>query len=187
MTKNNRKKAIEALKATHEEYLAALGLYYPPDERKPLIDTSMQRFTKHMAEIESGEMPDEALLELIETIKEGIKETRYPKGACSRECVKEMFRAQDLVIGSAMNSNIPRETFFAMMEMTNSMMEETIAAMLILANSDEKPYEVNSKVHNALAASTQALKNLADIVKAGRVLTMKLPSVDSAKYKQFMN
>lgn len=187
MTKSARKKAIETLKATHEEYLTALSAYYPPDERKPLIEESMKRFTKYMADVESGAMPDEKVAKLIDTIKEGVKESKYPKGTCSRECVRSMFRAQDLVLGSAMKADLPREAFYAMLEMTNGLMEEAIATMLVLANGEEKPYEVREKVHESLMATTSSLMNLADIVKAGRVLTMKLPSVDSSKYKQFMN
>jgi Zn-dependent M16 (insulinase) family peptidase len=187
MTKNNRMKAIEALNAAQDEYLKTLGLYYAPDERKPLIKESMERFAKHMKEIEDGEMSDERLLELVETVKQGIEDAKYPKGACSRECVRSMFRTQDLVIAHAAKNDIPREAFAALLEMTNGMMEETIATMLVLANSNEKPYEVSQKVHTALAASEQALRNLADVVRAGRIVTMKLPSVDPSKYKQFMN
>lgn len=187
MTKNNRQKAIEELKETQERYLSTVSANYSPQERKPIIEDSMERFKKCLEAAESGAMTDEDLTSLITTITKGIKDSTLPKGLCSKDCLVTLLKSQDLVTCSALKANLPQEAFLAILELTNSMLADTIAAMVLMANGSEKTWEVRERVHETLNASTQSFGSLSDVIKAGRVLTMKLPSVDSSKYKQFMN
>jgi hypothetical protein len=187
MSKSRRLALIEELKEVHDKYLTTLSTFNEPEERKTLIEESIQAFDKHLKDAENGELQEEKLEFIINAIKTSDKQHRYPKGFCSIDCTMACFKAQNLVIASAMASKLPPEVVFALVEMTTNMLTETLLALISLANSDQKPWETKKKAHDILEGTAALFNSLSDTVKAGRVMTVKLPSVDKSKYKQFMN
>lgn len=103
------------------------------------------------------------------------------------ECLQAAIKAQNLVIMNAMRANLPPEAVVALVEMTTTMMTETVCALLSLAASEQKPWETKKKAHDIKEAAATMFKELSDTIKAGRVMTVKLPTVDKSKYKQFLN
>lgn len=187
MSKSRRLALIEEFKEVHEKYLTTLSTFEEPEERKTLIEESIQAFNKHLLEAESGELPEDKLEFVIKAIKTSDKQHRYPKGFCSIDCTMACFKAQNLVVASAMAAKLPPEAVFALVEMTTTMLTETLTALISLANSDQKPWETKKKAHDILEGTATMFNSLADTVKAGRVMAIKLPSVDQTKYKQFLN
>lgn len=189
MTKQEqeRERTIEELKLSQAKYLETVSEYYSPEDRKELIEMSMSRFEKYLTDAESGALSNDDLVKVVDLVKKGVEDAKFPKGTCSMGCVRQMLMTQDFVVASAARSELPKEAFLALLELSNNVTENAIAAMLVLAESPDKPWKVRQKVHDILQDSTKSLEELRDMVKSGRVLTVRLPPVDSSKYKQFMN
>ena len=187
MSKNRRLALIDEFKEVHDKYLDTLSTFEEPEERKTLIEESMKSYNDYLSKAESGELEEDKLELAIKAIKLSDQHHRYPKGFCSMECLQTAIKAQNLVIMNAMKANLPPEAVVALVEMTTTMMSETVTALLSLASSEQKPWETKKKAHDIKEAATVMFKELVDTIKAGRVLTLKLPTVDKAKYKQFLN
>lgn len=190
MSNQKRLEAIENLRLAHEEFLTVTMTYLSPDERKPLAEKSMKEFTQLMAKYEAEESGDtdaqiNAATEIIKTTGNMMK---YPKGGCSLDCIRAMIRIQQRAMVAAARSDLPPEAVAGIGELCNGIMTECIAGMISMANNEsERHWQVRDKVHALLDMTTKSLTQMFDTIKAGRILALKIPRIDTKEAKQFMN
>lgn len=187
MSKSRRLTLIDEFKEVHDKYLETLSLFESPEDRKPIIEKSMKQFNDLLSKAERGELDEKQLEELINAIKASDANLKYPKGACGRDCLLGLLRAQNLVVGSAIKAMLEKEVVFALTDASLSIVTDTVASLLNLAASDKKPWETREKAHEILKTTTDTLVGMADSIQNGRVLSLKLPKADEEKYKGFMN
>lgn len=192
-----KKAILEEFQGVHDAYVRALCEFLDPEERKPRLTESMEKFKTTFEEAQKNEAVSvEEIRMHIDAIKEAQEQISYPKGSCSHDCITNLLRMQDLVLSSALAHNArhngdpmdkKRALLVGLLEMSNGVVSEFISMTLVLASSPKPTWEVRNEVHAGNEAAQRFLQSIVKSIDADEVMAMKLPSADPTKYKEFLN
>lgn len=182
------KTEIELLSAeftkTHEEFLSDLVEYLDPEERKEAAEDSIKKFNIFHSKILSGELTPDRVKMLMTKIKESGEELKYPRGICNGDCMNALLNAHVLLSVAGAVSNLPEGGKIAMTAMANKIVAEAFEKMVEIANGTEVHWKSKKAVHELSIAATVMLCQMAEAVKEGKVLLMKLPNPDDVTNKE---
>lgn len=187
---NAKKALIEEFTTVHEGYLRALAEYVPPAERKLLMEESITRATDILSK--ADDYSEEDLKNFIGSVKQAQANIVSPKGVCSKDCMMNLLRTQDLVMATSFGIKEKGEArqaiVIGILELTNSLVADTLFAMAQLGTTSTKAtWETNQEIHRMALEATQMVNSIADAVRQGNIMAIKLPEVDKSKYKEFVN
>ncbi len=185
-----KKALIEEFTNAHEGYLRALAEHVPPEARKELLDESINKAQDILAKADS--LSEDDFKGFIGSVKEAQENIVIPRGACAKDVLMNFLRTQDLVVASTFALKVDQEQkqaiVIGVLELTNNLVADTIAQIATVGSTSKKAtWEVNKEVNKIASEATLLLTSISEAVKQGNVLAIKLPDVDKAKYKEFMN
>lgn len=191
-TRSARQKVIEEFASVHEEYLGALCEYVDPERRKPLIEESLREYQSRLGKFNAGECSVADITNDINAIKEARENLVYPRGECSPECFSALLRAQDLALAQLfISSKFQGEQrsilMVGVLELTNEIVSSAFRDILQVASEPGAAWEVRDKSHEISKEATRLILQLVDCIRNGNVSTVKLPSANKEKYKEFLN